>query len=521
MQDSRVDSANGKVYLVGAGPGDPGLITVKGLKCIAAADVLVYDRLVGDRLVRDARNDAELIYVGKLPQSHTMSQTEINQLLLRKARQGLVVTRLKGGDPFLFGRGGEEAEFLAKHGVPFEVVPGVTSAIAVPAYAGIPVTHRDFTAGFAVITGHEDPNKNKSNIAWEKVATGTGTLAFLMGLGNLPLIVQKLIENGRDPNTPVAVICRGTRPEQQTLTGTLADIVEKVQKAAISSPAVTIVGEVVEMRDKLQWFENKPLFGKRIVVTRSRAQSSVLSEKIEVLGGEPFEFPVIKVVPPQDFGPLDRAITSLESYRWVIFTSVNGVKHFFARLRHHGRDVRDLGARICAIGPHTKEALEEKGLRVDYVPDEYRAEALADCLQGLISPGDRVLLPRADIARPELIAMLSAMGGIVENVEAYCTLLPDSAGAGSLHEMLRNGMVHVVTFTSSSTVRNFVKLLETDNPAKLLEGIILASIGPVTSQTARELGLNINVEAKKYTIDGLIEALLEYLASNKGGTPVD
>jgi uroporphyrinogen III methyltransferase/synthase len=516
MRNNSTDQNIGKVYLVGAGPGDPGLITVKGLRCIAEAGVLVYDRLAGGRLLAHARAGAELIYVGKLPDRHTLPQEEINRLLLEKARQGKIVTRLKGGDPYLFGRGGEEAEILAENGIPFEVVPGITSAIAVPAYAGIPVTHRDFTSSFAVITGHEDPAKNESGIAWDKIATGIGTLVFLMGVGNLPFIVRKLVENGRDPSTPVALIRWGTRPEQRTLTGTLADIVAKVHSAGFHSPAVTIVGEVVGLRDKLQWFENKPFFGKRIVVTRSRAQAGVLSVKIEALGGEPFEFPAIEVVPPADYGPLDRAIGVIESYRWVVFTSVNGVEHFFARLRHCRRDLRDLkGVRLCAIGPRTREALEEKGLLVDYVPDEYRAEAAAELLRGAIEPGDRVLLPRADIARPELAALLSAMGAAVDNVEAYRTRR-GGGDAALLRGMLQEGLVHAVTFTSSSTARNFVELLGPDGLNGLLNGVVLASIGPVTSAAARELGLRIDVEAREYTIDGLIAALLEYFQA-KGG----
>ncbi len=505
----------GIVYLVGAGPGDPGLITVRGLECIRRAEVLVYDRLAGGRLPGFAPRGCEMIYVGKLPDRHTLRQEEINRLLVDKALEGKVVTRLKGGDPFVFGRGGEEAEFLAANGVPFEVVPGITSAIAVPAYAGIPVTHRDFTSGFAVITGHEDPAKDESSIAWDKIATGAGTLVFLMGVANLPFIVEKLMANGRDAATPVALIRWGTRPEQRTLTGTLADIVKKAEEADFTSPAIIIVGEVVSLRDTLNWFEKKPFFGKRVVVTRSREQASDLSRRIEDLGGEVFEFPAIEIGEPADFGPLDAAIGRLGEYRWLIFTSVNGVDAFFSRLRYLGGDIRDLkNAQICAIGPKTRERLEQHCLRVEYVPGEYRAEAVIEGLQGKVLPGDRVLLPRADIAREILPKTLEAMGALVDNVTAYRTVR-SGGDTRLLREMLAEGLIHYVTFTSSSTVRNFAEMLGEDARA-LLKGVKLASIGPITSQTARDLGLTIDTEAAEYTIDGLVEALVQDLGVRTG-----
>jgi uroporphyrinogen III methyltransferase/synthase len=497
----------GIVYLVGAGPGDPGLITVKGLDCIRRAEVLVYDRLAGKRLLSFAPRGCEMIYVGKLPDRHTLRQEEINRLLVDKALEGKVVTRLKGGDPYVYGRGGEEAELLVEYGIPFEVVPGITSAIAVPAYAGIPVTHRDFTSSFAVITGHEDPTKNESSIAWDKIATGIGTLVFLMGVGNLPFIVQQLTQNGRSPDTPVALIRWGTRPEQSTLTGTLDNIVQKVTEAGFTSPAIIIVGEVVRLRDTLSWFEKKPFFGKRVVVTRSREQASDLSRRIEDLGGEAWEFPVIEIAEPEDFGPMDEAIGRIESYHWMIFTSVNGVDSFFRRMRHHGRDIRDVkGARICAIGPKTRERLEELCLQVEYVPAEYRAEAVLAGLEGKLVPGERVLLPRADIARTILPETLARMGAIVDNVVAYRTVRGDGESA-LLREMLEEGMIHYVTFTSSSTVRNFVELLGADRIQQLLENVKLVSIGPITSEAARDLGLTIDMEASEYTIDGLVDVL--------------
>lgn len=499
----------GKVYLVGAGPGDPGLITLKGMNSIAAADVIVYDRLVSRRLLHYARPGVELIYVGKLPQRHTLQQEEINALLLDKALQGCTVVRLKGGDPYLYGRGGEEAELLVENGVPFEIVPGITSAISVPAYAGIPVTHRDFTSSFAVITGHEDPDKDETRIAWDKIATGIGTLVFLMGVSNLPLIVQKLMEGGRAPSTPVALVRWGTRPEQATLTGQLENIVQKVQEAGFQAPAVIIVGEVVSLREKLKWFEHKPLFGKRVVVTRARSQASALSERLEALGAEPLEFPVIEIAEAADYAPMDRAIARISTYSWLIFTSVNGVESFFNRLRYQQKDIRDLsGLRLCAIGPKTRAALEQKGLIVDYVPSEYRAEAIIEHLSGVIEPGDRVLLPRADIAREILPETLTALGAEVDNVEAYRTL----RGGGDalyLRQLLREGLIHFITFTSSSTVRNFVELLGEDVKA-LLAGVTLASIGPITTSTAEELGLKVDLEARSYTIEGLLQVIVDH-----------
>ncbi|WP_066635962.1 uroporphyrinogen-III C-methyltransferase [Desulfolucanica intricata] len=500
----------GIVYLIGAGPGDPKLITVKGLECIKKADVIVYDRLASPRLLTYAKAGAEIIYVGKSPDRHTLKQEEINQLLVNLAREGKTVARLKGGDPFVFGRGGEEAEVLVENNLPFEVVPGITSAISVPAYAGIPVTHRDCTSTLAIITGNEDPTKEDSGIAWDKIATGAGTLVFLMGMGNLSKITARLQEYGRPADTPAALIRWGTRPEQRTLVGTLENISYKAKEADFKNPAIILVGEVVKLREKLSWFEKKPLFGKRIVVTRSREQASVLSEAIEALGGEPWEFPTIKIEPPRDYRPMDEAINNLASFNWLIFTSVNGVKYFFNRLKFHKKDIRDLkGVKLCAIGPKTREALEQYGLLVEYVPGEYRAEQIIEGLKDMLTPGEKILLARADIARKVLPQALKELQADVTEITAYRTLLGDS-NSELLKQMLKEKNIQAVTFTSSSTVRNFINLLNTDNPAELLSGVILASIGPVTSETAKKLGLTIDIEAKDYTIDGLVQALLSY-----------
>ncbi|BCU81228.1 hypothetical protein JIR001_10110 [Polycladomyces abyssicola] len=502
----------GTVYLVGAGPGDPGLITVKGKEAIEKSDVIVYDRLASPRLLKYAKPDAERIYVGKMPDRHTLTQEEINQLLVEKAKEGKTVTRLKGGDPFVFGRGGEEAETLAEHGIPFEVVPGITSAIAVPAYAGIPVTHRDINPSFTIVTGHERPEKTESTIRWDKLATASETLIFLMGVGNLPFIRDQLIRHGRSENTPVALIRWGTRVEQEVLTGTLGDIVEKVREANFRPPAIIIVGEVVRLRDKLKWFENKPLFGRRVLVTRARSQSSSLVEKIEALGGEAVEFPVIHLTPPKRQDLLDQALNRLGLYDWVVFTSVNGVKYFFRRLRELKLDIRSMSrAKIAAIGPKTAEVLEEKGLRVEVLPDKFQAEALVEHLKPLVRAGERILLPRADIARKVLAVELEKLGCQVEEVDAYDTVVGNE-NAEEVANMLENGAIHVITFTSSSTVRNFVDAIRSvrENWLSLIQGTQIACIGPITAQTAEELGLTPDVVAERFTIDGLIEAIAQH-----------
>ncbi|MDW7729933.1 MAG: uroporphyrinogen-III C-methyltransferase [Bacillota bacterium] len=510
----------GIVYLVGAGPGSPDLITLRGLQCIKRADLIVYDRLVSPRLLQQAKKEAEFIYVGKMPDRHTMSQEEINRLLVEKAMQGLVVTRLKGGDPFVFGRGGEEAALLAENELPFEIVPGISSSVAVPAYAGIPVTHRGLAAGFTVVTGHEDLHKEESDLNWQALAQGAGTLIILMGMGNLPEITARLMLEGMSGETPAALVHRGTEASQRTLTATLRDLALKAEQENFKHPAVIIIGEVVTMREQLQWFENRPLFGRRIVVSRAREQASAFAEKLEALGAETIEFPVIKIAPPDDYSGLDRCLNMLQSYRFVIFTSENGVNSFFNRLAESGRDIRDLkGASICAIGPKTKEALELKGLRVDCVPSEYRAEAVVELLKERIVPGDKVLLPRADLARPVLAQELEKLGAVVDNVTAYRTVRGDG-DVQLLRRLLKAGEIDMITFTSSSTVRNLVEMLTEEgehapaSPSSLFNNVLFASIGPITSKTAADLGLKIAVEAKVYTIDGLTEAILSCWEEN-------
>lgn len=497
----------GKVYLVGAGPGDPKLMTIKGMEAIQKAEVIVYDRLAHPSLLNHSKDDAEKIYVGKLPNKHTLQQEEINQLLVDKAKEGKIVTRLKGGDPSIFGRVGEEALELADNNIQFEIVPGITSAIAVPAYAGIPVTHRDFTSSLAIVTGHEDPTKNESNINWEKLSTATGTIMFLMGVSNLKLIREKLIENGRDENTPVALIRWGTRVEQETVVGTLANIVQKVEEAKLTSPAIIIIGEVVKLREKLQWFEKKPLFGKRVLVTRARSQASELSNMIQELGGEAVEFPVIKIVPTKESEGYKQAIEQLGTYDWIIFTSVNGVNSFFTKLKELKIDIRKMGeAKIAAIGPKTAQLLEEKGLIVEVLPQEFRAEGLLDSLEEHLKPGQRVLLPRADIARKILPEKLKEKGLEVVEIDAYETVI-DASNKSEIVELLREKKVNIITFTSSSTVKNFLEALKDEPIEELLNGVTLASIGPITTETAEKLGLNVEIKASEYTIPGLVQAI--------------
>lgn len=500
----------GRVYLVGAGPGDPGLITVKGLECVKKADVLVYDRLSSPRLLAYAKPECERIYVGKMPDRHTLKQEEINQLLVDKALEGHIVTRLKGGDPCIFGRVGEEAELLVDNGVEFEIVPGITSGIAVPAYAGIPVTHRDYNSSFAIVTGHEDPDKEESNIDWSKLSTATGTIAFYMGISNLPSIVKNLIAHGRAASTPVALIRWGTRPEQWTLTGTLATIVELVEQTGFTSPAIILVGDVVTLREKLNWYEKKPLFGQRILVTRARSQASELSEMIEELGGEPFEFPTIRMVEPADIAPVEAALQALGTFDWVIFTSPNGVRYFMEYMKRFKVDIRAFGnAQIACVGPKTAEILESYGLLVDVLPAQFIAEGLLDAIEDQLKPGQKVLLPRADIARKMLPQELRKRGLDVTEIDTYETQI-DADNAQEVIELLKEQRIQMITFTSSSTVSNFFDALVSagEDVLSLVNGVGIISIGAMTTQTCQSLGLEVTGQAEQATLQGLMEAVI-------------
>lgn len=507
-----IEVNKGKVYIVGAGPGDPDLITVRAVECLKQADVVIYDFLAVPKLLQYVREGAEIIYVGKKGGDHTLSQEKINELIAAKAKEGHAVVRLKGGDPFIFGRGGEEAEVLAQAGIPFEIVPGVTSPVAAPAYAGIPLTHRKYTSSVAFITGHEDPTKEHSSIDWSKLATGVGTLVFLMGVKNLPGITERLIAAGRDLKTPVALVRWGTTPQQKTVVGTLDTIVSNVQAAGLKPPAIIVVGEVVKLRESLNWFEKRPLLGKRVVVTRARAQASELVDRLAGLGAECLECPTIKVVPPKDWGPIDAAIDNLGTYDWLVFTSVNGVSFFFERLYKKDKDVRVLkDMRTAAIGPATAKRLRDFGLKSDIVPETYQAESIIEAFKKEPMKNKKVLLPRAKEARPILPEELRKMGAVVDEIAAYETE-QELENVDMLIKCLEEGSIHLLTFTSSSTVRNFKALLPPEKFESLIKGVIVASIGPITADTARELGFKVDITAKDYTIDGLCEAILEHYA---------
>jgi len=497
----------GKVYLVGAGPGDPGLFTLKGRAILERADCVVYDFLAATPLLRYARPGAEKIFVGKRGGGPRRPQAEISQLLIEKARQGLAVARLKGGDPFVFGRGGEEALALVKAGIPFEVVPGITSGIAAPAYAGIPVTHRQCASSVTFVAGHEDPGKEQAGVDWAGVAGSSGTLIFFMGTRNLQSITQTLIERGRAPETSAAVIHWGTRPGQQVVTGTLADIAGRA--SSLVPPTIIVVGEVVKLRQHLQWFERLPLFGKRIVLTRAREQSASLREALEELGAEVIEIPTLEIRPPASWEPLDSAIRRLEEFDYLLVTSANGVRNFLSRLKACGRDVRDLkGLRIGAIGPATAAEFARVGIRVDFLPREYRAEGLLEALGDRDLKGKRFLIPRAKVARDLLPRMLAKRGARVEVVEAYETRAPQ-VDADALEQLLKP-RPDAITFTSSSTVTHFAQLFGDRAFSEVLRNVTIASIGPVTSETIRKLGLAVTVEAPESTVPGLVRALQEY-----------
>jgi len=578
-----------KVYLVGAGPGDPGLLTLKGKKLIEKADVIIYDQLIPKEILRYAQKECELIFVGKSPGKHYRLQDEINQLLIEKATEGRgsnaassgesssesssesngesngesssesngesssesngsgnaassgksssesgsessgesgsessgesngssnaassgksnVIVRLKGGDPFVLGRGGEEALALAENGIDFEVVPGVSSATAVPAYAGIPVTHRGLASAFTVITGHEDPAKLESQIAWEHISKTGGTLIFLMAMANLQFITEKLAQGGLDKATPVAVIQNGAGPGQKTVSGNLGTIAALVQQHGLSNPAVIVVGQVVGLREALDWFERKPLFGQHIVVTRARQQSSKLTEALEDLGAQVLELPVIAFDAPSDPTQLGQVMQKIDTFSWMIFTSVNGVEAFFKELFSSNTDIRRLAhAQFVAIGPATQKALEQKGLRGIFLPAVYDAANLARYLDGKIAAGEKVLVVRPEQARDILSVILRERGALVTEVAAYKTVSAN-VNTEALIASLAAGEVDAITFTSSSTVRNLLQLIAGDTG--LLKGVKLCSIGTVTSDTLREHGLAPSVEATDSCIEGLVDAIV-------------
>lgn len=500
--------SDGCVYLVGAGPGDPGLITIRGRDLLRRADAVVYDNLVARRLLDQAPVGAQTIYVGKQASAHTLKQDQINAMLVRLGREGKQVVRLKGGDPFVFGRGGEEALALVEAGVAFEIVPGITAGLAAPAYAGIPVTHRGVTSSIALITGHETPDKDESDLDYAALASWPGTLAFYMGVKNLPKIATSLIAHGMDPATPAALVRWGTTARQETVTAALADIAELAARTGIKPPALIVVGHVVALREHISWFENRPLFGKRIVVTRARRQASRVTRQLEDLGAEVVELPAIRIEPPTDIAPLDAAVGNVAAFDWVIFTSANGVDAFFDALGRAGLDGRELaGVRICVIGPGTARRLGQFALRPDAQPETYRAAEISRTLAAIEDlNGKKILCPRADIAPKDLIADLEKLGADVADITAYRTV-GETPDPDLLDDLFAGDGPDWITFTSSSTVTNFVKAVTLDRLRASRAS--LASIGPVTSATMRKFNIEPNVEADSHTIPGLVAAILQ------------
>ncbi|HZZ00120.1 MAG TPA: uroporphyrinogen-III C-methyltransferase [Candidatus Baltobacteraceae bacterium] len=499
----------GKVSLVGAGPGDPGLLTLRAAFVLREADVLLYDALVSDAIVELAPASCERIFVGKRGGHHAMPQDEIEALAVERARSGQRVVRLKGGDPFVFGRGGEEAEALAAAGIPFEIVPGISSALAAPAYAGIPVTHREHNPAFTVATGHEDPTKSESTLDWSKLADPHRTLVFLMASGTLREIASRLVAAGLDASTPAAVVQDGTRPTQRTAVGTLATIADDMASTGIGPPAVVIVGSVVRLRERIAWFDREPLFGKRILVTRPIAQALDVAAALRARGAEPVVAPTIAIVPPDDLRPAHRAIDELAQYKWVVFTSRNGVEAFFSRLSSLDADTRYLGAtKVAAIGSKTAQALQRFGVRPDLIPAEFVGEEIARALIEAARLGDRVLIYRAQEARDVLPQMLADAGLKTTVVAAYKTIFADDPEFTS-----KVGGCHAITFSSPSTIAGYSALLGgVAHALKASRGKTIVCIGPITAQAARDAGLHVDAVAREYTAEGVIAALESHFA---------
>lgn len=508
------EQRNGKVYLVGAGPGDPGLITLRGKYLLEHAEVVVYDYLANPKLLNYVPKKAQLIYAGKKGGGlHAFTQDAINKLLVEHAKAGKMVVRLKGGDPFIFGRGAEEIQELVAEGINFEVVPGVTSATAAATYAGIPITHRDYTASVAFVTGHEDPKKKLSNISWDKLATGVGTIVIYMGIKTLPTITRKLIHYGRSPETPVAVVRWASTPQQRSVVGTLATICDVVEEADIKPPALVIVGEVVKLRESIDWFEKRALFGRRIVVTRTREQASELVAQLEEEGAECLEYPTIHIEPVDDYTVPDQAIHGMGDYQWVLFTSLNAVTYFFRRLALLGLDSRQLaGPKIAAVGKATAEKLLGYGIKADLIPEKFTGEGLAEALVQSQVAGSRILLPRALKAADLLPETLIDAGATVTVAPVYRTV-PPQGRKEELREQLESREVDLVTFTSSSTVTNFLAMLEARDQEelhRLLDGVTIAAIGPVTAATLAEHGLRVDIQPSRYTIADMARAIVAH-----------
>lgn len=518
--------SKGMVYIIGAGPGDIGLLTLKGLRCLRKADVVVYDFHLNAQILNYINKDAEFIYAGKRGGHHEMSQDEINKALVQKTSEGKIICRLKGGDPFVFGRGGEEAEVLANKGIRFEIIPGISSAIAAPAYAGIPLTHRKYSSSFAVITGNEDATKPESTIDWDGLAMNFDTLVFLMGVKNIPNITQKLLQSGKLPDTPAALVRWGTRPDQKTIVSTLGGIAEAARDAEIKPPAVMIIGNVVKLRDSLQWYEKKPLFGHRILIT---SEYSVDYEPLEDLGAEIFEFPTITIARPESHEQLDLAIDNIQAYNWIIFTSKNGFSSFLNRMMEKDRDIRDLkGIKICAIGTKTAGIVKSYGIKVDLVPEEFNAEGLISAIvkkcgsaeehqsgtseilnfQASRLEGYKILLPRAEVARDIFPQKIRELGGLIDTPAAYRTVKPVRHGK-RLQKFLRAGRITIATFSSAATFNNFIEMAG-DEAKGFLKDVTIAAIGPITVKAIEKAGLKVHIMPKQATIAKMVEEIIRW-----------
>jgi uroporphyrinogen III methyltransferase/synthase len=508
----------GRVYLVGAGPGDPGLLTLRAARCLAAADVVVHDYLVGSRLLEHVRRDAEVIAAGRShDDEERLAQPAIEAILIARARAGRTVVRLKNGDPFLFGRGGEEAEALVRAGIPFEVVPGVSSALAVPAYAGIPLTHRDHASLVTIATGHqaaaggEDASRPPA-LPWEALARQGGTLVFLMGMRQLPAILEALVRHGLARDTAAAVIVRGTTGRQATVVATVSTLAERARAAGLDAPGVVVVGSVVELRERIAWIERRPLFGRRVVVTRPPGQAGALAERLEAVGAEVVLFPTVTIAPAPDPAALDRAVATAAGYDWILFTSANGVRVFFERHAVAGRDLRELApVRLGAIGPETAAELVRRGLRPAVEATDFRAEGMLAALPSDAVRGRRFLLPRAAGARSVLPDGLRALGAVVDEIVTYRAVVPADADVAGLRAALAAGAIDALTFTSSSTVEHFVALVGAAEVPRLVRDgrPLVVCIGPVTAETARAHGLAADVVPSAYTTAALTAALVE------------
>ncbi len=500
----------GRAYLIGAGPGDPKLLTLRGRELLERADIIFYDALANPSLLKHARPDAEKVYVGKRGGENYIQQEELNARLLQSAREGKTIARLKGGDPFIFGRGGEEAEMLRLAGVDVEIAPGVPSPLAAAAYAGIPLTHREYASSVAFVTGHEDPTKPSPSVDWRKLAGAVDTIAVLMGMGNLARIAEELMAGGRSPETPAAVVQWGTLPRQRTVLAALSTVAEEAEKAGVGSPAIVLIGEVAHLRERLAWFDRRPLFGRTAVVTRARSQASSLVGLLEEAGAEVIECPAIRAVPLKENPLLDASVKILRGFDWTIFSSVNAVDAFWARLESSGLDARAFGAcKVAAVGPATARRLRERGIQPDLVPRESRSEGVLKEIENPI--WKRFLLVRALKGRETLREGLLNAGADVVDAPAYETLA-DAQNADLVKKRLAQGGVNVVTFTSGSTVENFLKALESEDAAGLLQNTAVAAIGPVTRAAAEARGLKVAIEAPEASVESLAEAVLNYFA---------